>query len=135
VHEVPSLAGPHRHHQPQLLRGNAGRPGGSGIPGEAAPPSELVTKDIWEQRFQDIRTFERYLTRSGDAGRKFLLHVSNKEQRKRFLSRIEEPEKNWKFSANDATEREHWDEYMGAYEDTIRNTATKRAPVVCRARR
>jgi PPK2 family polyphosphate:nucleotide phosphotransferase len=91
-------------------------------------PPEVVTKDIWEQRFQDIRAFERYLTRNGVAVRKFFLHVSNKEQRKRFLSRIEEPEKNWKFSANDAKEREHWDDYMEAYEDTIRNTATKRAP-------
>jgi PPK2 family polyphosphate:nucleotide phosphotransferase len=91
-------------------------------------PPEVVTKDIWEQRFQDIRSFERYLTRNGVAVLKFFLHVSNKEQRKRFLSRIEEPEKNWKFSANDAKEREHWDDYMEAYEDTIRNTATKRAP-------
>jgi PPK2 family polyphosphate:nucleotide phosphotransferase len=91
-------------------------------------PPELVTKDIWEQRFQDIRCFERYLTRNGIAVRKFFLHLSNKEQRKRFLSRIEEPKKNWKFSANDAKEREYWDDYMEAYEDTIRNTATKRAP-------
>ena len=91
-------------------------------------PPELVTKDIWEQRFQDIRCIERYLTRNGVAVRKFFLHVSNKEQRKRFLSRIEEPEKNWKFSANDAKERAYWDDYMAAYEDMIRNTATKRAP-------
>jgi PPK2 family polyphosphate:nucleotide phosphotransferase len=91
-------------------------------------PPGLVTKDIWEQRFQDIRCFERYLTRNGVAIRKFFLHVSNKEQRRRFLRRIEEPEKSWKFSANDAKEREHWDAYMGAYEDMIRNTATKRAP-------
>ena len=91
-------------------------------------PTELVTKDIWDERFQDILAFERYLTRNGVLVRKFFLHVSNKEQRKRFLSRIEEPEKNWKFSANDAKEREHWDEYMDAYEDMIRNTATKRAP-------
>ena len=91
-------------------------------------PAELVTKDIWDQRFQDIRAFERYLTRNGVLVRKFFLHVSNKEQRKRFLSRIEEPEKNWKFSANDVKEREHWDQYMEAYDDMIRNTATKRAP-------
>jgi PPK2 family polyphosphate:nucleotide phosphotransferase len=91
-------------------------------------PSELVTKDVWDQRFQDIRAFERYLTRNGVAIRKFFLHVSNKEQRKRFLSRVEEPEKNWKFSANDTKEREHWDDYMEAYEDMIRNTASKRAP-------
>src|SRR5499426_3314295 len=91
-------------------------------------PPELVTKDIWNERFQDIRSFERYLTRNGVVIRKFFLHVSNKEQKKRFLERIQEPEKNWKFSANDAKEREHWDEYMEAYEDMIRNTATKRAP-------
>jgi PPK2 family polyphosphate:nucleotide phosphotransferase len=91
-------------------------------------PPELVTKNIWKERFQDIRSFERYLTRNGVAIRKFFLHVSNKEQKKRFLERIEEPEKNWKFSANDAKEREHWDDYMEAYEDMIRNTATKTAP-------
>ena len=91
-------------------------------------PPELVTKDIWKERFQDIRSFERYLTRNGVAIRKFFLHVSNKEQKKRFLERIEEPEKNWKFSANDAKEREHWDDYMEAYEDMIQKTATKQAP-------
>jgi PPK2 family polyphosphate:nucleotide phosphotransferase len=91
-------------------------------------PPELVTKDIWDDRFQDIRAFERYLTRNGIIVRKFFLHLSKKEQRKRFLSRIEEPEKNWKFSAADIEERRHWDEYMDAYEDTIRNTATERAP-------
>ena len=91
-------------------------------------PPELVTKDIWKERFQDIRSFERYLTRNGVAICKFFLHVSNKEQKKRFLERIEEPEKNWKFSANDAKERGHWDDYMEAYEDMIQNTATKEAP-------
>jgi PPK2 family polyphosphate:nucleotide phosphotransferase len=91
-------------------------------------PPDLITKDIWQNRFQDIRTFERYLTRNGVAIRKFFLHVSNKEQKKRFLERIEEPEKNWKFSPNDAKEREHWDDYMEAYEDMIQNTATKDAP-------
>jgi PPK2 family polyphosphate:nucleotide phosphotransferase len=91
-------------------------------------PPELVTKDIWDDRFQDIRAFERYLTRNGIVVRKFFLHLSKKEQRKRFLSRIEEPEKNWKFSAGDIEERQHWDEYMDAYEDMIRNTATERAP-------
>jgi PPK2 family polyphosphate:nucleotide phosphotransferase len=91
-------------------------------------PPDLITKDIWKERFQDIRSFERYLTRNGVAIRKFFLHVSNKEQKKRFLGRIEEPEKNWKFSANDAKERGHWDDYMGAYEDMIRNTSTKEAP-------
>jgi len=91
-------------------------------------PPELITKDIWAERFQDIRSFERYLTRNGVAICKFFLHVSNQEQKKRFLERIEEPEKNWKFSVNDAKERHYWKEYMQAYEDVIRNTATKAAP-------
>jgi PPK2 family polyphosphate:nucleotide phosphotransferase len=91
-------------------------------------PPDLITKDIWKERFQDIRSFERYLTRNGVLIRKFFLHVSNKEQKKRFLERIEEPEKNWKFSANDAKERGYWDDYMEAYEDMIQNTATKAAP-------
>ena len=96
--------------------------------GKQKLPPELITKDIWKERFQDIRSFERYLTRNGVAILKFFLHVSRKEQKKRFLERIEEPKKNWKFSANDAKEREHWDDYMEAYEDMIRNTATKAAP-------
>jgi len=91
-------------------------------------PPELITKDIWKERFQDIRSIERYLSRNGVVVRKFFLNVSNKEQKKRFLERIEEPEKNWKFSANDAKEREYWDDYMEAYEDMICNTATKHAP-------
>jgi PPK2 family polyphosphate:nucleotide phosphotransferase len=91
-------------------------------------PPDLITKDIWKERFQDIRSFERYLTRNGVAIRKFFLHVSNKEQQKRFLERINEPEKNWKFSANDAKERGYWNDYMEAYEGMIRNTATKAAP-------
>ena len=89
---------------------------------------ELITKDIWKERFRDIRAFERYLTRNGVIVRKFFLHLSKKEQRRRFLDRIENPEKNWKFSANDAKEREHWDAYMEAYEDMIQHTATKDAP-------
>jgi PPK2 family polyphosphate:nucleotide phosphotransferase len=91
-------------------------------------PPEFVTKDIWKERFQDIRSFERYLARNGMAILKFFLHVSNEEQKKRFLERIEEPEKNWKFSESDVKEREHWGDYMKAYEDMIRNTATKVAP-------
>ncbi len=91
------------------------------------PPS-LVTKNIWKDRFQDIRAFERYLSRNGVLIRKFFLHVSPDEQKKRFLERIENPEKNWKFSATDAKERVHWDEYMSAYEDMIRNTSTEEAP-------
>jgi PPK2 family polyphosphate:nucleotide phosphotransferase len=91
-------------------------------------PPAVLTKDIWKERFQDIRSFERYLTRNGIIVRKFFLHVSKKEQRKRFLERIENPEKNWKFSAADAREREFWDDYMAAYEDTIRCTATAESP-------
>jgi PPK2 family polyphosphate:nucleotide phosphotransferase len=97
------------------------------LAGEKLPP-ELITKDIWKERFQDIAGFERYATRNGIVIRKFFLHVSKDEQKKRFLERIDRPEKNWKFSATDVTEREHWDEYMKAYEDTIRNTATPEAP-------
>ena len=96
--------------------------------GQQRLPPELVTKKIWKERFQDIRSFERYLVRDGVAVIKFFLHVSNKEQKRRFLERIELPEKNWKFSGNDAKEREYWDDYMKVYEDTIRNTATKAAP-------
>jgi PPK2 family polyphosphate:nucleotide phosphotransferase len=91
-------------------------------------PPELVTKDIWKERYKDIRSFERYLTRNGIVIRKFFLHVSKKEQKKRFLERLENPEKNWKFSADDAKERGFWDDYMQAYENMIRHTATKDAP-------
>jgi PPK2 family polyphosphate:nucleotide phosphotransferase len=91
-------------------------------------PPELVTKDIWKERYKDIRSFERYLARNGVVIRKFFLHVSKKEQKKRFLERLENPEKNWKFSADDAKERAFWDDYMQAYEDMIRHTATRDAP-------
>jgi PPK2 family polyphosphate:nucleotide phosphotransferase len=91
-------------------------------------PPELVTKDIWKERFQDIRSFERYMARNGIAIRKFFLHVSRKEQKRRFLERVENPAKNWKFSASDMAERKFWDQYMEAYEDMIRQTATKEAP-------
>jgi PPK2 family polyphosphate:nucleotide phosphotransferase len=91
-------------------------------------PPALVTKDVWKERFQDIRGVERYLARNGMAILKFFLHISKEEQKKRFLERIDEPEKNWKFSESDVKEREHWDDYMEAYEDMIRNTATKSAP-------
>ena len=91
-------------------------------------PPELVTADIWKDRFQDIRSFERYLVRNGIAIRKFFLHVSKKEQKKRFLERVEEPAKNWKFSASDMKERQFWNSYMEAYEDMIRRTATPAAP-------
>jgi PPK2 family polyphosphate:nucleotide phosphotransferase len=91
-------------------------------------PETLVTKDIFTDRYQDIRHFERYLTRNGVAIRKFFLHLSKKEQKRRFLERLENPDKNWKFSASDVQERGRWDDYMEAYQDMIRHTATKYAP-------
>jgi PPK2 family polyphosphate:nucleotide phosphotransferase len=91
-------------------------------------PKECVTKNIWEERFQDIRAFERYLNRSGTVVVKFFLHVSKREQQKRFLERLDNPDKNWKFSLNDAKERGFWDDYMDAYEQTIRETATENSP-------
>jgi PPK2 family polyphosphate:nucleotide phosphotransferase len=94
---------------------------------EKMPPS-LVTKHIWRERFEDINAFERYLARNGYVIRKFFLHISRDEQRRRFLKRLDEPEKNWKFSVADARERERWNDYMDAYEDMIRNTATPHAP-------
>jgi PPK2 family polyphosphate:nucleotide phosphotransferase len=97
------------------------------LTGQKLPP-ELVTKRIWEDRYQDINNFERYLARNGTVIRKFFLHVSKKEQKKRFLERLDEPEKNWKFASGDVRERAHWDDYMVAYEDMIRATATPHAP-------
>jgi len=91
-------------------------------------PSSLITKRIWQERFEDIRAFERYLARNGVVVVKFFLHVSAQEQKRRFLERAQQPEKNWKFSGSDMAERDHWDEYQGAYEDMIRNTATKDNP-------
>lgn len=91
-------------------------------------PPELISKKIWDERYEDIRNIEQYLARNGYLILKFFLHVSRKEQKKRFLERLDEPEKNWKFSATDAAERQHWNAYMAAYEDMIRNTATDYAP-------
>jgi PPK2 family polyphosphate:nucleotide phosphotransferase len=91
-------------------------------------PRELVTKKVWKERYADIRNFERYLTRNGIIVRKFFLHVSREEQKRRFLARLDEPEKNWKFSEADVRERQHWDGYMEAYEDMIRHTAMPHAP-------
>jgi polyphosphate kinase 2 (PPK2 family) len=93
-------------------------------------PPELVSRRIWAERCDDINAFERYLARNGYVILKFFLNVSWKEQRRRFLERLTLPEKNWKFSMADAKEREHWDDYMTAYEDAIRRTATPEAPWV-----
>jgi len=100
---------------PELLRG------------QKLPPS-LVGRDIWDERFEDIRNFERYLTHNGVVIRKFFLHVSRAEQKRRFLERLDQPEKNWKFSPFDVRERGYWKDYMRAYEDAIRATATRDAP-------
>ena len=91
------------------------------------PPS-VTKKNIWKHRFQDIRAFERHLTRNGTLVLKFHLRISKKEQRKRFLARLDEPEKRWKFSASDIAERGYWDDYMAAYEDMIRETSSDHAP-------
>jgi len=91
------------------------------------PPS-LLTKHIWTERYEDINAVERYLTRNGIAICKFFLHVSREEQRKRFLERLEQPDKNWKFSVADAREREHWGDYMHAYEQMVRHTSQAHAP-------
>jgi PPK2 family polyphosphate:nucleotide phosphotransferase len=91
-------------------------------------PPKLVGKRIWDERFEDIRSFERYLSRNGVMVRKFFLHVSKKEQKRRFLERLDNPDKNWKFSSADLVERGFWKDYQDAYEHMIRNTATKEAP-------
>lgn len=94
---------------------------------QRTPPS-LVTKHIWDERFEDIRHLEQHMARNGTVIRKFFLHLSKKEQKQRFLARLDHPEKNWKFSAADVHERECWDDYQKAYEEMIQNTATKHAP-------
>lgn len=91
-------------------------------------PPGFVTKGIWKERLDDIAGFERYLARQGTTVLKFFLHVSRKEQKHRFLQRLEQPEKNWKFSPADIEERKYWDDYMAAYEDAIRRTASREAP-------
>jgi PPK2 family polyphosphate:nucleotide phosphotransferase len=91
-------------------------------------PPRLVTKDLWKERYEDINAFERHLVRNGTAILKFFLNVSKKEQQKRLLARIDDPAKQWKFNAGDIGERKLWDQYMTAYEDMIRATATDEAP-------
>jgi len=90
--------------------------------------SKLITKNIWNERFQDIRNFEKYLHRNGTIVIKFFLNISKEEQKKRFIERIDNPDKNWKFSAADAKEREYWKDYMNAYDDMIQNTSTEESP-------
>ncbi|WP_281297732.1 polyphosphate kinase 2 family protein [Flavobacterium limnophilum] len=91
-------------------------------------PEKLITKDIWEDRFQDIRNFEKYLNRNGTIVIKFFLNVSKDEQKERFIERVDDPDKNWKFSATDAKERGYWKDYMHAYEELIKNTSTEKSP-------
>ena len=91
-------------------------------------PEKLITKDIWEDRFQDIRNFEKYLNRNGTVVIKFFLNVSKDEQKQRFIERIDDPEKNWKFSTGDIKERGYWNDYMFAYEELIKNTSTEKSP-------
>jgi PPK2 family polyphosphate:nucleotide phosphotransferase len=97
------------------------------LQGQKIPPA-VLGEDVFERRYKDIRAYEKYLGRNGVLIRKFFLHVSRKEQKRRFLERLENPDKNWKFSAGDAAERAHWKDYMRAYEDMIRGTATPEAP-------
>ncbi len=91
-------------------------------------PKEAVTRRLWSERYEDINAHERHLARNGTVIRKFFLHVSNGEQRRRFLERLDDPEKNWKFETTDLTERERWDEYMRAYQSALSKTSTKHAP-------
>jgi PPK2 family polyphosphate:nucleotide phosphotransferase len=91
-------------------------------------PEPLVSKRVWDERYEDINAHERYLARNGVVIRKFLLHLSREEQRKRFLARLDDPAKNWKFSLGDLREREFWSAYRDAYEEMVRQTATKHAP-------
>jgi len=91
-------------------------------------PDPLVTKSIWDERLSDIGHFEDYLARQGTIVLKFFLNVSRKEQKKRFMERLDKPEKNWKFSASDVQERQYWDDYMHAFEEAIRATPSKQAP-------
>lgn len=91
-------------------------------------PEKLITKDIWEDRFQDIRNFEKYLNRNGTVVIKFFLNVSKDEQKERFIERVDDPDKNWKFSTGDVKERGYWNDYMHAYEELIKNTSTEKSP-------
>ncbi len=91
-------------------------------------PDRLMSKQIWKERFEDINAIERYLARNGIAICKFFLHVSKAEQKRRFFERLDDPDKHWKFSPGDVAERQHWNDYMGAYEDMVRATSTEEAP-------
>ena len=96
--------------------------------GGAEVPEKLITKHIWDERYEDIKAFERYLTRNGVMIRKFFLHISKEEQKKRFLARLDDSKKNWKFSMADIKERGFWKDYKEAYEEMVQRTATEHAP-------
>ena len=126
VIRAPAGARAHRHLQPQPLRGGAGGARASGAAGSTSTcRAALIGKKLWQHRLDDIAAFERYLARQGTVVLKFFLHVSKEEQKRRFLARLDEPDKNWKFSASDLTERAHWDDYMDAYEEAIAATARR----------
>jgi len=91
-------------------------------------PEPFAGKDIWKRRFEQINNFEKHLTENGTIVRKFFLNISRDEQKKRFMDRIDQPDKNWKFAAGDVKERQHWDEYMHAYEEMLSHTSTEAAP-------
>ena len=129
VPEGAARARPHRHLQPLVLRRRAGHPRAPGAARAATAAAVLRdAKQIWRDRFEDIRDIERYLARNGTVIRKIFLNVSKAEQRRRFLMRLHNPEKRWKFSVNDVNERLRWKEYMAAYEEAMRATSTDEAP-------
>src|ERR1700748_1148227 len=122
----PARAGPDRHLQPLPLRGGARRPGASGAAGRGTDAQRR--EKIWERRYREINDWERYLADNGIHIVKVMLNVSRREQAKRFLKRIDHPDKNWKFSPSDVRERRHWDEYRHAFDIMLSRTSTKWAP-------
>ena len=127
LHEGAARARPHRHLQPVLLRRRARRPGPSASCSAQLPDGDRSEK-FWQGRYDDINAFEQHLTRNGTLVLKFLLNVSKKVQRERFLERLDRPEKHWKFSVSDLEERKYWSEYQTAFEQMIQHTSTKQAP-------
>ena len=123
-----SAARAHRHLQSLLLRRSPHCACAPGTAEGAEATAELVDKRIWDERLADIARFEDYLTRQGVVVLKFYLNLSREQQKKRFMERLDKPDKNWKFSAADVRERRYWDNYMHAYEEAIRATASKDAP-------
>ena len=117
-----------RHLQPLALRGGHRRARAPGVPRGPGDRPGAADRRFWKERYEAIAAWERHLHRSGTRVVKFFLHVSRDEQRERFLARAAEPEKNWKFSAGDVAEREHWDDYQSAFEAALRATSTKDAP-------